>query len=93
MYAFGIPAQVMAGTHHFPLRRAVIANALGSAGWLVLLYALAHVFTSSSVAEASLREVRLDFTLFVAIGLMIYFLLGKLAKKLISKKDGTISEA
>jgi membrane protein DedA with SNARE-associated domain len=87
IYAFGIPTQVMAGAHHFPLKRAVVANALGSAGWLVLLYALAHIFTSSDIAEAHLKSARLDFTLFIIFGIIVYFLIGLVAKRFLDRKD------
>lgn len=80
MYAFGIPTQVMAGAHRFPLKRAVLANSLGSIGWLVILYFLAHIFTSSEAAEAGLQDAQLDFTAFVAVSILLYIILSKTLK-------------
>ncbi len=81
MYAFGIPAQIMAGVHRYPLRKAVIANSVGSLGWLILLFVLAHFFTSSAAAEVGLKDVRFAFTAFVGFAVLIYLFLGDELKR------------
>jgi len=82
IYLFGIPTQIVAGAHQYPLRKFFVANALGSAGWLVLLYTLAHIFTSSDIAEDYLRNGELAFTLFLVAAFILYFVLNVAFKKL-----------
>jgi membrane protein DedA with SNARE-associated domain len=81
IYLFGIPTQIVAGAHHYPLRKFFVANALGSAGWLLLLYTLAHLFTSSDIAEDYLRNGQLAFTLFLVVAFILYFILNLAFKK------------
>jgi len=87
IYLFGIPTQIVAGAHNYPLRKFFVANALGSAGWLLLLYTLAHVFTSSDIAEDYLKSGELAFTLFLIAALILYFILNLLFRKFFSGKE------
>ncbi|MDB5194711.1 MAG: hypothetical protein JWN50_725 [Parcubacteria group bacterium] len=72
VYLFGIPAQIVAGAHHFPLKRAAVANALGSIGWLALLYVLARTFASVTIIKTYVHNAELTFTLFVVTALVMY---------------------
>lgn len=86
VYAFGIPTQIVAGAHHYNLKKMFIANALGSAGWLAVLYMLARTFTSEVVIEHNLHNAELNFTLFVVAGLIIYFLVSFIARRVLDLK-------
>lgn len=82
VYAFGIPTQVMAGAHKYKLPKFALANALGSAGWLLLLYTLAHFFTSSELVEDYLQDGKIALAVFLVVAFSIYFLLDISFKKL-----------
>lgn len=83
VYLFGIPAQITAGAHHYPLKKAFIANSLGSLGWLLILFVLAHIFTSVDIIESHLHSAELSFTIFAAVAVLIYALLSKVLKRFI----------
>ena len=66
-----------------------IANALGSAGWLVLLYYLARSFDSVGLVKTYLHDGEVAFTIFILTALAIYFTLSFIMStvfKLNSKK-------
>lgn len=84
-YAFGIPTQIVAGAHRYPLKKFFIANSLGAAGWLVLLYWLAKIFSSIDVIEEHLENAKLAFFVFLVAGIGLYFLIGIPLKRLFNR--------
>jgi membrane protein DedA with SNARE-associated domain len=86
VYAFGIPSQITAGAHRFDLKKMFLANALGSAGWLAVLYVLARTFNSELIIETHLHSVELGFTLFFAASLILYFAAGFVARRIFGFK-------
>lgn len=86
VWAFGIPSQIVAGMHRYPLKKAVVANTLGSACWIALLYIMAHIFTSSDIAKQHLETAE-SFILFAILALVIYFVLGHLFERFVGKND------
>jgi len=87
VYAFGIPTQVMAGAHKYKLPKFVLANALGSAGWLLLLYSLAHFFTSSDIVEDYLRNGKIALAVFLIVAFGLYYLLDLCFKRFFTGKE------
>lgn len=86
VYAFGIPTQVVAGAHHYSLKKMMAANALGAAGWLALLYYLAKIFNSVDVVEQHLENAKIAFLAFFVIALVFHFVLGAPLKRLLKSK-------
>jgi len=77
VYLFGIPTQIVAGAHRYDLRKMFIANALGAAGWLALLYSLARTFEKVSIVEDYIKDVKIAFLLFFIIAFLIHYLIGR----------------
>jgi membrane protein DedA with SNARE-associated domain len=86
VYAFGIPTQIVAGAHRYDLKKMFLANALGAASWLALLYYLARAISGVSIIEKYIRDAKLLFLLFLIIALSIHFLLGSPMKRLLDTK-------
>ncbi len=85
VYLFGIPSQIVAGMHHYPLKKMVLANALGAASWLAVLYVLARIFSNTEVIETYLTDTKLAFLAFFVVALGIHFLLGTPMKRMLDR--------
>lgn len=85
VYAFGIPTQIVAGAHHYDMKKFILANSLGAAGWLLLLYYLAKVFSTVAIVEMYVKDAKIAFLLFFAAALGFHFLLGRPVKSLIQR--------
>ncbi len=87
VYALGIPTQVIAGAHGYPIKKMFLANSAGALAWLLLLYYLAKVFTSVNVVEHYIRDAKFAFLAFAAIALLIHFFLGSPMKRLLNSRE------
>lgn len=85
VYLFGIPSQIVAGAHRYDLRKMFIANALGSAGWLAILYTLARAFDSVKIIQSYLDSTTELFLGFIIVAALIYYLLGRPLVRIINR--------
>lgn len=87
VYATGVPTQVVAGAHRYPIKKMLLANSLGAACWLIILYSLATAFSSIDLIERYISDAKIAFLVFVVIVIGLYALLGAPLKRILRGED------
>jgi membrane protein DedA with SNARE-associated domain len=85
IHSFGVPTQIVSGAHRYPLKKMFIANALGGVGTIVVIYAMAKIFTSEAVVEEYLGNAKLALLAFVVVLVGLHFLVSAPLKKYFSR--------
>ncbi len=78
VYYLGIPTQIVAGAHKYPFKKMLIANALGNACLLLVVYSLARIFASEIVAEHYLKNAYVAFFLLLVVIIILSLTISKI---------------
>ncbi|MEO5635087.1 MAG: VTT domain-containing protein [Candidatus Paceibacterota bacterium] len=84
----GVPSQIVAGAHKYPIKKLLLANIVGAASLLLVVYNLARIFASDTVAEKFLKNADLALVLFVSFIVLLHYLISKPINKLLLSRNG-----